>query len=121
MKMDNAKSQMRKGMLEYCIMLLLHRKSCYASDIIQLLKEARLLVVEGTLYPLLTRLKNDGLLSYEWRESTQGPPRKYYALTQAGEIILLELESAWDELSHTVGVLRQSEEKVEIDEETDNE
>ena len=78
MDVNNVKSQMRKGMLEYCIMLLLHKEPAYASDIIQKLKEARLIVVEGTLYPLLTRLKNDDLLSYEWIESTQGPPRKYY-------------------------------------------
>lgn len=82
MKVDNVKSQMRKGMLEYCIMLLLHKEPAYASDIIQKLKEAQLIVVEGTLYPLLTRLKNDDLLSYEWVESTQGPPRKYYKLTE---------------------------------------
>lgn len=81
MDVNNVKSQMRKGMLEYCIMLLLHKEPAYASDIIQKLKEARLIVVEGTLYPLLTRLKNDDLLSYEWIESTQGPPRKYYRLT----------------------------------------
>ena len=81
MNVDNVKSQMRKGMLEYCILLLLHREPSYASDIIQKLKDAKLIVVEGTLYPLLTRLKNDGLLSYEWVESTQGPPRKYYKLT----------------------------------------
>ena len=74
MNVDNVKSQMRKGMLEYCIILLLHKEPAYASDIIQKLKEARLIVVEGTLYPLLTRLKNDDLLSYEWIESTQGPP-----------------------------------------------
>ena len=80
MNVDNVKSQMRKGMLEYCIMLLLHKEPAYASDIIQKLKEAQLIVVEGTLYPLLTRLKNDDLLSYEWVESTQGPPRKYYNL-----------------------------------------
>lgn len=72
MDVNNVKSQMRKGMLEYCIMLLLHKEPAYASDIIQKLKEARLIVVEGTLYPLLTRLKNDDLLSYEWIESTQG-------------------------------------------------
>ena len=72
MNVDNVKSQMRKGMLEYCILLLLHREPSYASDIIQNLKEAKLIVVEGTLYPLLTRLKNDDLLSYEWVESTQG-------------------------------------------------
>ena len=80
MNVDNVRSQMRKGMLEYCILLLLHKEPSYASDIIQKLKEARLIVVEGTLYPLLTRLKNDDLLSYEWVESTQGPPRKYYTL-----------------------------------------
>lgn len=108
MNVDNVKSQMRKGMLEYCILLLLHRESVYSSDIIQKLKEARLIVVEGTLYPLLTRLKNDGLLSYEWVESTQGPPRKYYGLTLEGEEFLKELESAWDGLSDTVNHLRQN-------------
>ena len=102
MNVDNVKSQMRKGMLEYCIMLLLHKESAYASDIIQKLKDARLIVVEGTLYPLLTRLKNDGLLSYEWVESSQGPPRKYYKLTPSGEIFLLELEASWKELNETV-------------------
>ena len=90
MNVDNVRSQMRKGMLEYCILLLLHKEPSYASDIIQRLKEARLIVVEGTLYPLLTRLKNDDLLSYEWVESTQGPPRKYYNLTPQGEIFLTQ-------------------------------
>ena len=102
MDVNNVKSQMRKGMLEYCIMLLLHKEPAYASDIIQKLKEARLIVVEGTLYPLLTRLKNDDLLSYEWIESTQGPPRKYYKLTGKGEGFLRELEVSWRELSDTV-------------------
>ena len=102
MKVDNVKSQMRKGMLEYCIMLLLHKEPVYASDIIQKLKEAQLIVVEGTLYPLLTRLKNDDLLSYEWVESTQGPPRKYYKLTEQGETFLGELEISWKELNDTV-------------------
>lgn len=101
MNVDNVKSQMRKGMLEYCIMLLLHKEPAYASDIIQKLKEARLIVVEGTLYPLLTRLKNDDLLSYEWVESTQGPPRKYYKLTGKGESFLGELEASWKELNET--------------------
>ena len=99
---------MRKGMLEYCIMLLLHKEPAYASDIIQKLKEAKLIVVEGTLYPLLTRLKNDGLLSYEWVESTQGPPRKYYRLTEKGEMFLGELENSWKELSDTVNRLSSS-------------
>ena len=84
MNVDNAKSQMRKGMLEYCVLLLLSREASYANDIITRLKESEIIVVEGTLYPLLTRLKKDGLLSYEWRESTQGPPRKYYELTPDG-------------------------------------
>lgn len=106
MNVDNVKSQMRKGMLEYCILLLLHREPSYASDIILRLKEAKLIVVEGTLYPLLTRLKNDGLLSYEWVESSQGPPRKYYRLTSDGGLVLSELETAWDELSDTVNHLR---------------
>ena len=106
MNIDNAKSQMRKGMLEYCILLLLKERPAYASDIIQQLKDAELLVVEGTLYPLLTRLKNDGLLGYEWQESTQGPPRKYYALTDKGRLFLSELDKAWTEIAHTVGVLK---------------
>lgn len=108
MNVDNVKSQMRKGMLEYCILLLLHKESLYASDIILKLKEARLIVVEGTLYPLLTRLKNDELLSYEWVESPQGPPRKYYRLTPQGETFLSGLENAWDELSDTVNHLRNN-------------
>lgn len=99
---ENVKSQMRKGMLEYCILLLLHKERAYASDIIQKLKEARLIVVEGTLYPLLTRLKNEDLLSYEWIESTQGPPRKYYQLTEKGRESLGELEVSWEELNDTV-------------------
>lgn len=97
---------MRKGMLEYCILLLLKRAPAYASDIIRQLQEAELLVVEGTLYPLLTRLKKDGLLSYEWQESTQGPPRKYYALTTEGENFLMGLDAAWNELATTVNYLK---------------
>ena len=103
---SNAKSQMRKGMLEYCILLLLKRQAAYASDIIQQLKEAELLVVEGTLYPLLTRLKKDGLLAYEWQESTQGPPRKYYSLTPDGRQFLEELDRAWGEIATTVSLLK---------------
>ena len=84
------------------------RDRAYASDIIQKLKEARLIVVEGTLYPLLTRLKNDDLLSYEWIESTQGPPRKYYKLTEKGEVFLGELETSWQELNDTVDHIANS-------------
>ena len=89
-------------------LLLLHKEPSYASDIIQKLKEARLIVVEGTLYPLLTRLKNDDLLSYEWVESTQGPPRKYYSLTPQGETFLSGLEAAWEELANTVNHLKNN-------------
>jgi len=108
MDVTNAKSQMRKGMLEYCILLLLKRQPAYASDIIQQLKEAELLVVEGTLYPLLTRLKKDSLLAYEWQESTQGPPRKYYRLTDDGTRFLNELDQAWGEIERTVSVLKKT-------------
>lgn len=108
MNADNVKSQMRKGMLEYCILLLLHKEQSYASDIILRLKEAKLIVVEGTLYPLLTRLKKDDLLSYEWVESTQGPPRKYYRLTAQGEMFLCKLDRAWRELNETVEHLKNN-------------
>ena len=106
MNIENAKSQMRKGMLEYCVLLLLKHRPSYASDIIQQLKNAELLVVEGTLYPLVTRLKNDGLLQYQWQESTQGPPRKYYALSKEGEQFLEGLDSSWMELSNTINYLK---------------
>ena len=108
MNIENAKSQMRKGMLEYCVLLLLKHHPSYASDIILQLKDAELLVVEGTLYPLLTRLKNDGLLVYQWQESTQGPPRKYYALSEIGEQFLEGLDGAWTELSNTVTYLKNN-------------
>ncbi|MDE7457556.1 MAG: PadR family transcriptional regulator [Muribaculaceae bacterium] len=99
---DNLKSQMRKGMLEFCVLLLLSRNDAYVSEIIAKMKAAHLIVVEGTLYPLLTRLKNDGLLSYRWQESTSGPPRKYYAITPLGSQFLAELHNSWNEISQTV-------------------
>jgi PadR family transcriptional regulator PadR len=108
MSTDNVKSQMRKGILEYCILLILGREPAYASDIIRILQEAKLIVVEGTLYPLLTRLKNMNLLSYQWIESTQGPPRKYYALTEKGENFLSELGVAWDEINETITYLKKT-------------
>ena len=102
MDIENTKAQMRKGVREYCIVSILADKECYPSDIIEKLKQAKLIVVEGTLYPLLTRLKNMGLLSYRWEESTSGPPRKYYKLTPVGKQFLKELESTWDELVKSV-------------------
>ncbi|HIX74953.1 MAG TPA: PadR family transcriptional regulator [Candidatus Parabacteroides intestinipullorum] len=108
MNAENVKSQMRKGILEYCILLLLKKEPAYTSDIIQKLQEAKLIVVEGTLYPLLTRLKNGGLLGYQWVESTQGPPRKYYSLTEQGEAFLLELENSWQELNDTINHIKNN-------------
>lgn len=99
---DNLKSQMRKGMLEFCVLLLLSRSDAYVSEIISRMKEAHLIVVEGTLYPLLTRLKNDGLLGYRWEESPSGPPRKYYSITPLGRQFLNELHNSWNEISQTV-------------------
>lgn len=106
MKAENAKAQMRKGILEYCILSILDKGDAYASDIISKLKESKLIVVEGTLYPLLTRQKNAGLLSYRWEESTQGPPRKYYALTKEGEEFLKELDSSWKELVKAIEAIK---------------
>ena len=108
MNADNIKSQMRKGYLEYCILLILRKKPAYTSDIISELKDARLIVVEGTLYPLLTRLKNSELLDYRWEESTQGPPRKYYEMTELGHTFLEELEGAWDEINQVVMKIKNS-------------
>jgi PadR family transcriptional regulator PadR len=106
MDLENTKAQMRKGILEYCILSVLSRNSCYASDIIKELKEAKVIVVEGTLYPLLTRQKNAGLLSYRWEESQQGPPRKYYELTEAGRTYLDDLDNSWHELVESVSLIR---------------
>jgi len=102
MKIENTKAQMRKGVLEYCILSVIKGTDAYTSDILKQLKEAKMLVVEGTVYPLLTRLKNTGLLSYRWEESTSGPPRKYYKLTDEGDKFLVELETSWCELNEAV-------------------
>ena len=105
MKIENTKAQMRKGVLEYCILSLLREGDAYTSEILSQLKDAKLLVVEGTVYPLLTRLKNAGLLSYRWEESTSGPPRKYYALTETGRLFLKELNTTWSELVDAVNII----------------
>ena len=102
MIIDNTQTQMRKGILEYCILSIISGGEIYASDIIEELKAAKLLVVEGTLYPLLTRLKNNGLLNYNWQESTSGPPRKYYQLSDAGKAALAQLDQTWFDLSYAV-------------------
>jgi PadR family transcriptional regulator, regulatory protein PadR len=106
MNTDNAKAQMRKGILEYCILLILSKKDMYPSDIINQLKKVEMIVVEGTLYPLLMRQKNAGLLTYRWEESTQGPPRKYYSITEQGSKILEELDNSWKELVNSIESLK---------------
>ncbi len=105
MNIENTKAQMRKGVLEFCILSVLKEKDAYTSEILDTLKKAKLLVVEGTIYPLLTRLKNDGLLNYRWEESTSGPPRKYYGLTEEGQNFLNELNGTWMELSNAVNLI----------------
>lgn len=105
MKLENMKAQMRKGVLELCILSIISEGEAYPSDIIQKLKEQELIVVEGTMYPLLTRLKNAGLLGYNWQESTSGPPRKYYHLTEEGTSFLKDLLATWNKL---VNVVNQS-------------
>ncbi len=102
MKIENTKAQMRKGVLEYCILGILSNGDAYASDIIERLKGAELIVVEGTLYPLLTRLKNADLLEYRWEESNAGPPRKYYTLSEQGRAFQLELKGTWENLNNAV-------------------
>ena len=103
---DNIKAQMRKGVLEYCILSMLKGGDAYASLLISSLKDARMIVVEGTLYPLLTRLKNQGMLNYRWEESTQGPPRKYYTLTSKGHQALEEMDAAWNEVVDSVEYIK---------------
>ena len=102
MKLENTKAQMRKGILEFCILSTLDKKEAYPSEIIEALKGAKLIIVEGTLYPLLTRLKNAELLTYRWEESLSGPPRKYYSLTKLGKTFLEELSGTWKELNTAV-------------------
>ena len=102
MKIENTKAQMRKGVLEYCILSILQHGDAYTSEIISTLKSAEMIVVEGAIYPLLTRLKNSGLLSYRWEESTSGPPRKYYVLTESGKLFLKELDTTWSNLKTAV-------------------
>ena len=104
---ENSQSQMRKGILEFCILLIISKEKAYASGILKQLKTADLLVVEGTLYPLLSRLKKRELLAYTWEESKNGPPRKYYTLTPAGETAVKELQATWSSISHSITTLEK--------------
>ena len=105
MNTENTKAQMRKGILEFCILSLINVREMYVSDLIDELKKGKLDVVEGTLYPLLTRLKNGEFLSYRWEESTGGPPRKYYQMTEKGKLFLAELNNTWQELTDSVNFI----------------
>ncbi len=107
MKIENAKAQMRKGVLELCILSIISEQEAYPSDILKKLRGSDLIVVEGTLYPLLTRLKNAGILKYNWKESTSGPPRKYYNLTDAGKEFLSGLMESWNQLVNAVTLTTQ--------------
>ena len=104
---ENIKSQMRKGILEYCILTIISRKEVYTSDILEALRRANLLVVEGTVYPLLSRLKNNGLLKYRWQESTDGPPRKYFTLTEEGEQLIAALNNEWSTISQAINKITE--------------
>lgn len=104
-KADSTIAQMRKGVLEMCVLAAISSREAYASDILERLKLSHLIVVEGTLYPILTRLKNEGFLSYRWEESNAGPPRKYYSITTEGTAFLLELQTGWNELVNAVSAL----------------
>jgi PadR family transcriptional regulator PadR len=108
---ENTKAQMRKGILEYCILLVISRGKTYTSDILKELKKANLIVVEGTIYPLLTRLKNSGLLNYDWEESKSGPPRKYYSLTKKGQGVLKSLNGQWQSLNKSINSLLKNNKK----------
>ncbi len=112
MNIENTKAQMRKGVLEFCILSILSDGEHYPTEIIEKMKNARLLVVEGTLYPLLTRLKNDGLLSYRWVESQSGPPRKYFTLTDDGKVFLKDLIDGWKELTDSVNQIIEQNAKT---------
>lgn len=102
---ENVKSQMRKGILEYCILKIISQKEAYATDILERLEAADMLVVEGTVYPLLSRMKNNGMLAYRWEESKSGPPRKYFCLTDEGKALLKDLEQEWAAIESSVNSL----------------
>ncbi|MFC4874948.1 PadR family transcriptional regulator [Negadavirga shengliensis] len=105
MKASNTQTQMRKGILEFCILHIISRGEVYATDMIDELKASKLIVVEGTLYPLLSRLKNSGLANYTWKESDSGPPRKYYSITEEGNQFLLQLQNTWENLDKSVNLI----------------
>lgn len=109
MNIENTASQMRKGVLEFCVLSVIRKGEAYPSDIIEQMKSANFQLLEGTLYPLLTRLKNSGMVNYRWVESSSGPPRKYFSLTEKGQLFYQELENTWNEMVNAVNGVIQSE------------
>lgn len=105
-EVDNTRSQMRKGILEYCILSYIEAQEAYATDILEALRKANMLVVEGTLYPILTRMKNAGLLAYRWQESPSGPPRKYFSMTEEGRTLLRALDEEWTTIASAIGQMK---------------
>ena len=120
MNIENTQSQMRKGILEFCILSIIRRGEAYPSDIVDEMRGANLQILEGTLYPLLTRLKNAEMLTYRWVESNSGPPRKYFLMTDQGQRFYEELERTWKELADAVQKLTSSEGKEVLPEEIPN-
>jgi len=116
MELENTQAQMRKGILEYCILQIISNGPCYSSDILESLKNAKIIVVEGTLYPLLTRLKNAEILQYKWEESKSGPPRKYFELTDKGRTFLISLQNTWNDLSFAVQTITQTNKNTQTHE-----
>ena len=119
MNIENTQSQMRKGILEFCILSIIRRGEAYPSDIVEEMRGANLQILEGTLYPLLTRLKNAEMLTYRWIESSSGPPRKYFSLTEKGEVFYKELEATWNELANAVNTIASKQKALQITQ-TDN-
>lgn len=111
MKVEKTNAQMRKGVIELCVLSVISDKEVYTSDILSAMKDAELIVVEGTVYPLLMRLKNEGVLKYKWEESLSGPPRKYYSLTEEGGKVLEELTTNWQSLNKSVNKLLKKNKK----------
>lgn len=109
---ENTQSQMRRGILEFCILSVIRRGEAYPSDIVEEMRASKLMVLEGTLYPLLARLKNAGMLTYRWVESNSGPPRKYFSLTEKGNEFYKELEDTWNELAFAVNALKNKKESL---------
>jgi PadR family transcriptional regulator PadR len=120
MNIENTQSQMRKGVLEFCILSIIKRGEAYPSDIIEEMKKANLHILEGTLYPLLTRFKNADLLTYRWVESTGGPPRKYFSLTDKGADFYKELQASWNEMANAVSDITKNGTKTTTEETTTN-